>query len=249
MTAIPDPIMILDLPVHPLRKAELVSLIDEWAGGDTKRRVYNLNVHATNIAGRESRFAESLRSADLVYCDGAGIMLGARMHGYMIPERLSVMDWFDDFLAAIGRSRRSVFLLGDEDGVAGKCVQRILRGHPSVQVAGYHHGYFDPHGSDNSTVVDLINASAADILLVGMGMPRQEYWIDDNLGQLSSRVLVPVGAAFRWYSREARVAPRWVSHAGLEWMWRLAHQPLRLARRYLVGNPQFLFRVLVAARR
>jgi N-acetylglucosaminyldiphosphoundecaprenol N-acetyl-beta-D-mannosaminyltransferase len=138
----------------------------------------------------------------------------------------------------------SVFLLGDEEGVARKSADVMTENHPGLTIAGSHHGYFNTQNSENEIVIDYINSTSSDILLVGMGMPRQEFWVDDNIDKLNVRVCITVGAAFRWYSGLERRAPRWVTDNGFEWLGRLVHHPIKLFRRYVIGNPLLMLRVI-----
>ena len=109
---------------------------------------------------------------------------------------------------------------------------------------GDAHGFFEKSGSENEYVVSKINTAAPHILLVGMGMPVQEFWIDENIGRLNAKVYLPVGAAFRWYCGVEKRAPKWVTDHGFEWLARLTAHPIRLFRRYAIGNPLFFIRLV-----
>ena len=115
-----------------------------------------------------------------------------------------------------------------------------------MRIAGLHHGFFDVDGEENHRVVDLINASRADVILTGMGMPRQELWAHGNLQALEAGVIVAAGGLFRVYTGFLRRCPPLLSRHCLEWAWRLAHEPRRLFARYVIGNTAFLLRVLYA---
>jgi N-acetylglucosaminyldiphosphoundecaprenol N-acetyl-beta-D-mannosaminyltransferase len=112
-----------------------------------------------------------------------------------------------------------------------------------LNIVGSHHGFFQKKGLENDSVISKINAVAPDILLVGMGMPTQEFWIDDNIDRLNAKTYIPVGAAFRWYSGIDKRAPKWVTDYGFEWLARFISHPNKFFERYGVGNPLCFIRI------
>ncbi|MEX2622927.1 MAG: WecB/TagA/CpsF family glycosyltransferase [Acidimicrobiia bacterium] len=195
-----------------------------------------------NLAANNNQFMGSLRGADLVFCDGYGVATAARLMNVALLERLTPMDWMEDLLATSNSIGLSVFLLGDETQVVEACKQSMVTSHHRLNIVGTHHGFFRD-ADEGSQVIALVNEARPDLLLVGMGMPAQEFWIDENIAGLDIGVALPVGALFRWYSGAEKRAPRILSDHGLEWLWRLAHHPVRLFRRYVVGNIGFIARV------
>jgi N-acetylglucosaminyldiphosphoundecaprenol N-acetyl-beta-D-mannosaminyltransferase len=242
--AAPAPVHFMGVPIHPVGAEELVALMVTWGGGTVQRRLSHVKVHAMNLAHRDPRFRSALAGADLVFCDGFGVKWGAGLHGLVVPHRLTAPDWLDHFARATARARQGVFVLGDEDGVAAEFQSLMASRHPGYLDAGSHHGFFAKDGPENDAVINLVNDSGATHLLVGFGMPTQELWLERNAGRLAPRVLVPLGAAFRWQVGRDRRAPRWITDHGLEWLARLVSSPIRHFRRYAVGNPAFLIRVL-----
>jgi N-acetylglucosaminyldiphosphoundecaprenol N-acetyl-beta-D-mannosaminyltransferase len=246
---LPAPVDLLGIPIHPIAPDELVGTLVAWGEGAAQRKVHYVNVHAMNVAERDLSFRSALRRADLVFCDGFGVKWGARLAGVHIPHRMTPPDWVDDFAAAAADARQPIFALGDEPGIAGSFLRVLQARHPRLVTAGSHHGFFLKSGTENDAVIDTINASGAGHLLVGFGMPLQERWIEENAHRLAPRVLISVGALFRWHTGAERRAPRWVTDRGLEWLIRFTRHPVRHFRRYAIGNPQFLLRVLVRGRR
>lgn len=239
----PAPVRLLGVPIHPVSAHELVSTIVQWGNEPAQRRVYNVNVHAMNLAYTNRDFHDALNRADLVFCDGFGVKWGARIKGLSIPYRMTPPDWIDAFAAATGSAGQSVFALGDEEGVAADFQNRLTQNNPAYRNAGSHHGFFQKTGAENDAVVEAVNASGATHLLVGFGMPLQEAWLEANAARLRAKVLLPVGALFRWYTGRETRAPRWMTDHGLEWLARFAAHPVRHFERYAVGNPLFLARV------
>ncbi|MBV5337858.1 MAG: WecB/TagA/CpsF family glycosyltransferase, partial [Deltaproteobacteria bacterium] len=137
-----------------------------------------------------------------------------------------------------------VFWLGDTDEV-GEEFQRIITArYPNLVFAGRHHGYFAKDGAESDAVARRINDSGAKILLVGMSMPIQEKWVWAHRDRLTTQVCLNVGGAARIVTGHIRRGPSWMTQNGLEWLYRLAMQPRYTWRRYLIGNPLFLIRLL-----
>lgn len=241
---LPPPVDLLGVPIHPISPNFLVRTLVRWGEGTAQRRVFNVNVHAMNLAAHNKRFRSALNRADVVFCDGYGVKWGARLAGHQVPHRMTPPDWVDAFAAATASAGQSVFALGDETGIADRFQRALRTNHPGYVDAGSHHGFFSQEETENRRVIDLINRSGATHLLVGMGMPRQELWLEQNAALLSPRVLIPVGALFRWYIGVDKRAPRWMTDHGMEWLARFLQHPLRHFGRYAVGNPAFLVRVL-----
>lgn len=242
----PPPLHLLGIPIHPVSAEQLVDLLVAWGEGAQLRRVFNVNVHAMNLAHDDAAFARALREADLVFCDGFGVKWGARLAGLDLPHRLTPPDWIGAFAAATARAGQRVFALGDEPGVAAAFQARLAAEHPGYAAAGSHHGFFAKDGAETTAVIEAINASGATHLLVGLGMPLQEKWIAANAARLRVKTVLAVGALFRWHAGIETRAPRWMTDHGLEWVARLARHPVRHFERYVVGNPRFLLRVVRA---
>jgi N-acetylglucosaminyldiphosphoundecaprenol N-acetyl-beta-D-mannosaminyltransferase len=203
-----------------------------------------LNVHAVNQAGRDDRLAQILDRADVAYCDGEGVRLGARILGRRISPRIVLTYWGWKLCEACAVKGLSVFLLGATEDSSQRAVEELKKRLPALKVAGRHHGYFQKSGEENDRVVELINAVQPDLLFVGFGLPLQEYWIEENADRLSAGAIVSCGSMIDYMSGTRSVAPSWMAEHGLEWMYRLLQEPRRLWRRYLIGNPLFLARIL-----
>lgn len=238
-------IRILGVRIHAVTVAELLQLFASIIDHDERALVLHVNVHGMNLAHEEPWLVDCLNQADLVYCDGDGVVLGARLLGQHLPERLTLADWLWD-LAEFAQARGdSLFLLGAREGVAAKAAERLQARFPDLKIAGAHHGYFDktPDSAENRAVLDLIRERRPDIVIVGFGMPIQERWLRDNWPRLDTHIAISAGAIFDFISGELKRAPTWMNDNGLEWLGRLVVEPGRLWQRYLVGNPLFLARV------
>ena len=136
-----------------------------------------------------------------------------------------------------------MFLLGAAPGVAARMRQNLSDTYPGLDVVGEQHGYFD-HADESSSVIEKINALKPNIVLVAFGAPMQEKWIHEHYKQIDSNVLIGVGGLFDFYSGDKKRAPLWMRKSGIEWMYRLYLEPGRLWRRYIIGNPLFMLRIL-----
>jgi len=240
------PVEILGVKVYPL---DMVSLHDIMkAGIETGRRmlILNTNVHCLNLAHEHPWLCNFLNQSDIVFCDGAGVRLGARVLGYRIPPRITYADWIWQLAEFAESCSFSFFFLGARPGVADKAATRLKNCFPRLRIVGVHHGYFNktPGSPENGAVIQKINDARPNVLIVGFGMPLQERWLMENWDRLEANVALTGGAVFDYVSGELRRAPSWMTDHGLEWLGRLIIEPRRLWQRYLIGNPLFLWRVL-----
>ena len=244
---------IFDIPIDLGRPEDLLNRILGWADGaraegEPPKRVMYANAHVLNQSAGDDALREALERADLVYCDGYGVRLAAKALEVPVPHRMTGADWIWALASLCERAGESVYLLGSEPGVAAGASRELTRTFPGLEVAGHHHGYFAVGSPHDDRVVEHINACRPSIVLVGMGTPKQERWVEANADRLDVDVLWTVGALFDVVSGKVPRAPGWLADNGLEWIFRLAIEPGRMWRRYLLGNPVFVHRVMSEAR-
>jgi N-acetylglucosaminyldiphosphoundecaprenol N-acetyl-beta-D-mannosaminyltransferase len=237
---------VLGVGVDPITVDELHAEIARLVRDGRPSLILNVNVYCLNLSYEDAALRNSLNSADVLFCDGAGVMLAARMLGGRIPARITYAAWIwrlADFAAAEGFS---LYFLGARPGVAQEAARRLRERHPGLRIVGVRHGYFDHSAgsAENEAVLEEINVAAPDILLVGLGMPLQERWLTQNRQGLNAGVVLSGGAVFDYVSGRVRRGPPILTESGFEWLARLLNEPRRLWRRYLLGNPLFLSRVL-----
>ncbi len=241
-----DGVSVLGVRVDPVTASELLGVVEQTVSEQRKAIVGNVNVLAANLAHDLEWFRVFLNGCDTVFCDGYGIQCGARLLGHHIPERITYAEWAWQLAAFAESNGFTIFLLGGRHGVAEKAAARLQAAYPALKVVGTHHGYFDkgPDGPENNAVVESINATRPNVLIVGFGMPMQERWLLENWGRLDANVALTGGAVFDYVSGGLRRGPRWMTDHGLEWLARLLIEPRRLWKRYLIGNPLFAWRIL-----
>lgn len=202
-----------------------------------------VNVHVANQAFRFPRLKRFLKQADVVYCDGAGIVLASKLLGQPLPCRLAAADWFIRMMDTLASAGCSVYLLGGEPGVPEKALEVISEKVPHHTVCGVHHGYILHDAHLETQVIEQINTLQPDLLIVGFGTPLQEFWIERNRNRLNARAIYAIGAVMDYHVGKLRRCPAWMGDAGLEWLFRLYVEPVRLFARYVIGNPWFLLRI------
>jgi N-acetylglucosaminyldiphosphoundecaprenol N-acetyl-beta-D-mannosaminyltransferase len=240
---------LFDIPIDLAQPAELLRTITGWANEGQTRRVMYVNAHVVNQSRSTPGLGDALRRADLVYCDGYGVRLAARVLGTPVPHRMTGADWIWGLATLCELTGQPIYLLGSDPPIAREAAARLRHWYPQLDVAGAHHGYFDLDSPHNERVIEHINENPARIVLVGMGTPKQELWVDRYADRLDGAVVWTVGALFDYVSGHIPRAPRLLADNGAEWIFRLAIEPQRMWRRYLLGNPVFLSRVFGEARK
>jgi N-acetylglucosaminyldiphosphoundecaprenol N-acetyl-beta-D-mannosaminyltransferase len=238
-----DKVEVLGVGVHRLGMDDLIQETTQRAWGSDRHLVLYANVHTLNSAYSDPDLRRIMNAADLVYCDGAGVVLGAWLLGHRLPGRMTGADWIELLCEACAEDGTTLYFLGGRPGVAARAVELLCARHPGLRVVGAHHGYLADPGICTAAIA-AVNDARPHILLVGMGTPIQEKWIAAHRHELEAPVVWAVGALFDFVAGVQPRGPRWMLDNSLEWSYRLCSDPRRLWRRYVVGNPLFVARVL-----
>ncbi|MEM7252244.1 MAG: WecB/TagA/CpsF family glycosyltransferase [Pseudomonadota bacterium] len=231
-------IRILGVPVHSISMADAVEAVVERAHGPELSQFAFVNAHCLNIAVENEDYRAVLERAPWVFPDGSGVRYASKMVGTPVLENVNGTDMFPILCARLADEGISVFLLGGEPDVNEKVVNKVRARHPKLHIAGAHHGFF----ADDREVVHEIASSEADVLLVAMGVPEQEIWIDRYKDELGVNAAIGVGGLFDFVAEKFERAPSFVRRLGFEWLYRLSQDPKSKWRRYVLGNPVFLWR-------
>jgi N-acetylglucosaminyldiphosphoundecaprenol N-acetyl-beta-D-mannosaminyltransferase len=231
----------------PLDNVSLESIPTVLVGLALEKRkkpflVTYLNAYHFNLAQKDEKYRRVLQEADLVYADGWGPVLAARFLGYRLPGRLTAYDFFFNFCRLCEKEGLSLFLLGGERGVACETVQELKARFSHLEIEGSYHGFFDR--TEEKRLIRRINRLRPDFLLVNLGAPRQELWLNRNLPRLKVKVGWAVGGLFNYIGGMMPRAPYWLGKLGFEWLFRLVAEPKRLWQRYLFGLPVFVYTVV-----
>lgn len=239
-----DKVPFLGIGVSVIDTDHLLEAVEARLAARTRAMVNNVNVHACNLAWTNPAFRRVLNDSDLVFCDGFGVKWAARLAGIRLGERMTPPDWIDRLFERCARGNYRVFLLGDEEAVVRAFAAAVRARHPGITLAGAHHGFFATP-AEQDAVLRAIRESGADLIVTGMGMPRQELWAAGALPKLDKGVCLATGALFRWYTGLEHRGPRWMTRHGFEWLARLLARPGRMWSRYVLGLPLFAARVLI----
>ncbi len=240
-----DEIPLLGTRFHKLKASELIEYIVKAGRLDKKTIVGNVNIRAINFAVELPWYRNFLNQSDLVFCDGFGVILGAKFLGNSInyAHRMTCPDYIEQLALACQQKNVSLFLLAGKPGTVDKAISKLQQIAPNLRIKG-HHGYFDKSGAENDAVIQEINQFKPGVLYVGFGMPMQERWIINNIDKIDAKVFLPLGACLDFYTDNVYRGPRWMTDSGLEWLSRLIIEPTRLWQRYLIGNPLFFYRIM-----
>lgn len=237
-----------DRRIDFMNMEEIVQIISDKAIKHEKLFIASYNVHGFNLSMQLNEFLEYQKNADIARCDGMGIIKGLSLMGYKLPleYKISGTELIPKLVEQCHQNNLSIFLLGTKPEILELAIFKQKEKYHQLKIAGYH-GYFDKADTlQNKKVIQKINCFSPDILVVGMGMPIQEIWIQKNRKKIKANIIIPCGAVIDRLAGLVSDCPKFMSDAGLEWLYRLIREPKRLAARYLLGNLLFLFHILWA---
>jgi N-acetylglucosaminyldiphosphoundecaprenol N-acetyl-beta-D-mannosaminyltransferase len=239
-TAPPVPPVLVDgIPFDPITFDHAVDLIARWAIEGSGGYVVTPNVDYVVKARRNPAFREALLGARLRVPDGMGIVYGSRVAGRPLPGTVTGRLLPEAVGRRLAANGRSIAVFGGPPGVAEAAAAELTRRGARVAFAGSPPLGLRPGSAEDLAAVREIAASGASVVFVGLGAPKQELWLEAHQRELGTSVLVGVGAALDLLAGRFRIAPPWMTRLGLEWAFRLAQEPRRLARRYLWDDPRF----------
>lgn len=220
-------ITLLGVNIDAVGRWEAMRILSRRLAAGRQSAVYTPNPIMVWQARKDGAFRAALNRGDLAVADGVGITLGARLAGLSPPPRIAGIELGEDVLNYAARAGLRVFFLGGKEGVARRAAEQLRKRLPALMVCGVHHGYFSKRETD--AIIEKIKRARADVVIVCLGSPRQEFWIDQNRRALGGvRLFMGLGGALDVWAGDLRRAPRAVSKMGLEWAWRMARQPRRL---------------------
>jgi N-acetylglucosaminyldiphosphoundecaprenol N-acetyl-beta-D-mannosaminyltransferase len=240
-------VKLLGVEVEPLTMEDLHDLIVQ-AIADRKRWIIaNHNSHSVYLFHRDATMRAFYAQADTIHIDGMPLIFLGRLLRLPLQRahRVTYVDWIRPLAAEAARRGFRIFYLGSRPDVADRGAAVIRRELPALQIAT-HHGFFDrtAGAQDNERVLAAIRAFHPDILMVGMGMPQQEHWVLQNAHAIEAPVILTTGACMDYVAGAVPTPPRWMGRWGIEWLHRLASDPARLWKRYLI-EPWFVLRLFI----
>lgn len=233
---------LLKCRIDPLTITHLNEIISEAIRLGRCDVIANHNLHSIYLYHHDAKMRAFYEQARYVHIDGMSLVLLGRLLGLPLKgeHRVTYVDWLRPLMTMASRREWRIFYLGSKPGVAQHGTEILRAELPDLQIETAH-GYFDcsRENKENQMVLSKINSTRPHILMVGMGMPRQEHWISDNLTDIEANVILTAGACIDYVAGAAATSPRWMGRMGLEWVYRLGTEPRRLWRRYL-WEPWFL---------
>jgi N-acetylglucosaminyldiphosphoundecaprenol N-acetyl-beta-D-mannosaminyltransferase len=231
---------VLTVPIDVLTWESALSRISDWASRRESRYVCTCNVHSVITAGQDHDFGRVVAEADMVTPDGAPVAWMLRRLGFPGQQRINGPDLMWEYCELAASRGESIYLYGGMPATLDALRTRLVEVFPGLKIAGSYSSPFRPlTAEEDHAVVEMINASGASTVWVGLGCPKQERWMAAHRGQIKA-VMIGVGAAFEYHAGTIRRAPKWMQNAGFEWLHRLALDPGRLWKRYLVTNTLFV---------
>ncbi|GKX30451.1 N-acetylmannosaminyltransferase [Vallitalea longa] len=232
---------ILGVKIDDYTMDEAVKKVSQYINSDKKYKIYTPNPEFVIAANEDEEFKDVLNKGDLVIPDGIGIVMASKIMKKSIKERVAGYDLLQKVFNEIKDTDKTVYLFGAAKGVAANAASKMQQLHKGLNIIGYHDGYFDE--DEEKLIMETINSLKPDLLLVGLGAPKQEKWINENINNLNVKVAIGVGGSFDGMAGNVKRAPMIYQKLGLEWFYRLIKQPTRIKR--MIKLPMFLIKVIV----
>ena len=235
-----DRVKISDIFIDNLEWDRVVNVIEESIKSQKAHQIVTANSLMVNCVERDPELKEAFHNADLVLADSIGIVWASEFLGYGKLARIPGVDLMLKFCGLAALRGYSIYLLGSREFVLKKAAENIEKKFPGLRIVGMHHGYFGE--GEESRILKEIRNLKPDLLFVGIGTPRGEKWIYENLEELNVPVCMGIGGSLDVISGRLRRAPRWLCQRGFEWIYRLLQEPWRIVR--LPGLLCFVWKVI-----
>ena len=234
-----DQVNILGVNVDAVTMAEAVAHVTEAMDVRANVMIATANAEMIMRATHDEELRDILNAAALVVPDGAGTVWAARHLGHAMPERVAGYDLAQELLRRAPAEGRRIYFFGAAPGVAEKAKEKAEQLYPGIEIVGVRNGFFSP--ADNAAIIAEIREARPDLLLVALGVPKQEKWIAAHLAELGVPVAIGVGGTLDVMAGVMKRAPYWMQKAKLEWLFRGLMQPKRAGR--LLALPKFVLKV------
>lgn len=235
-----ETINILGVHVSKVNMNDAVKKAEELVEKDGLSMIFTPNSEIILYASNNPGYTEVLNQADMVVPDGIGVVYGAKILGDKLEERVAGYDLVVNFFDVLAKKEKSVYLLGAKPGVAEVAAENLVKKYPGLKIAGTRDGYFKDE--DDEKVIEEINKTSPDFLMVCIGFPKQENWIYKHRDKLNARLAIGAGGCIDVFAGNVQRAPEFYCKHGIEWLYRLIKQPSRFVR--MLALPKFGLKVL-----
>jgi N-acetylglucosaminyldiphosphoundecaprenol N-acetyl-beta-D-mannosaminyltransferase len=213
----------------------LNSYIEDVISQNKKSFIPNHNVNSLSLVTKLPRLKNIFDEAEIVAIDGMPVIwMGKALGNTLTTEhRATFLDWMPALWSMASVHKWKVFIIGGSENISTLALHKLSKDYPEISFTG-HHGYFNKENEENTKVLELISQLKPHILLVGFGMPQQEFWISENQDDIKSNIILPCGGYLDYLVNDKLVPPRWMGRVGLEWLYRFFKNPRRLFKRYFI---------------
>lgn len=242
-----EKVKVFGVEIQNIDASENEKILRDFLKSNKLNRIYTPNTEIVMAAKRDDNLKNLINSADLVLCDGIGLVYASKIRNKPIKERVTGFDTSIKLLELADEMGLNLYFLGGKEGVAREAAQNVEEKYKNLRVVGYHNGYFNSkldgeNSSEEEKIIEDINELKADIVFVGFGFPRQEKWIDLHKDEINAKIIIGNGGVLDILSGRANRAPDIFIKLGLEWLYRLISNPSRIKRQ--IDLPKFLLAVL-----
>jgi len=220
----------------------MLEQVKEWSSDNQSRTITYINAHCLNLACKNDRYRTVINQSDLVYPDGISVVWASKFLGGCQLEKVTGREWIYDLCELATEFNLKIYILAGAPGIAIQARDNLVHNWTDLQIVGTSDGYFLE--KSNEQILQEINSTNPHILLIGMGSPQQEFWLSENRNLINVPICWSVGALFDYVAGIEPSVPSWMNSLGLEWMWRLLIDPKGKWKRYILGNPIFVLRVI-----
>ena len=230
---------ILGLPIANMRMDEVVEMVGEMArSGNIRQTLFTPNADFLVNAAANPHFHQTLTRADILVADGMPLIWASKYLGTKLVQKISGSSLFMHICEWCHKNKASVYLLGSAEGVAEQAKTRLQEQFPDLKICGTYSPYFgfENDAEENARIISDIEFAKPDILIVGLGSPKQEFWVDRHIHKLNVPVTLGLGASIDFAAGVKKSPPDIVKNLGFGWAWRLIAEPKRLWYRYLVKD-------------
>jgi len=231
---------IAGINIDDITMEQAVERVYDFISSNENHSIYTPNAEIMMDGITNKNLNRVLNTADMLVADGAGVVLASKFLGKEVAQKVSGFDLTKSLLAASSTKPIKFFLFGGKPGIAEKAHANIICDYPAAQVVGSRNGYFTE--ADTEEIVNEINISGAEVLLVCLGAPKQELWIHSNKDKLKVKACLGVGGTLDVLAGNVKLAPDFFRNHGLEWLYRLYKEPRRFKR--MLRLPKFILYVL-----
>jgi len=223
-------------------KKEVILKIENLIQSNNRDYLCTVNVSMLMMARNNKRLRKFIQRSSMVVADGQPIVWASRYIKESLPERITGIDLAKDIPELACKNGWGIYLLGASEDVVKQVSEIYKKQYPSLIISGYRNGYFNK--KEANIIAQEIKKSEARILIVAMGVPRQEYFIDDHWDQLGVNFAMGIGGSFDVIAGLTKRAPIWIQKYGLEWLYRMLQEPRRLFMRYFISNTKFILIII-----